>query len=439
VQIFWFLLYNILIVPLLFVGFHIAALFNHKIRRGIQGRGKLLQDIENAFPVLSPDEKRILFHCASLGEFEQVKPILKRIVEVIPQCKRIVTFFSPSGYEHVGQCPYPDLAIYLPFDSLRAIRQFLNRIRPSAVIISKHDIWPNLVWALHSRRIPIFLINATMPKDSLLLKPILRSFYRSVFSRLNFVAPASETDRQLFSNLLSPTQQVEVIGDTRFDQVYFRSQESFQKKLLPQDLVSGHVTVCLGSTWPSDEIHLFPAVIELFKEFPNLLLIIVPHEPSPKRVEEIRRFFENTKLNVKTFSQIQEEESNSYPAVIIVDRIGILANLYSYSQIAYVGGSFGPGVHNVMEPAACGNTVLFGPRILNSPEAQKLVELGAGAVVNSKQEVYQTLRKLLADPSVTKKKGQIAARFIEENLGATEAIINKISSMMAKKGNRNIK
>ena len=184
-------LYNIL---LNITGFALkfVALFNHKIKLGVEGRKQTFKLLNEG---LSSKDKTIWLHCASLGEYEQIKPILKSLSENLSTIKKIVTFFSPSGYENMGESRDVDLKIYLPVDSLHSITILLNQLKPSLFVISKHDIWPNLVWSLYNRKIPAFLINGTMPADSYMTKPFIRNFYRSVFSCFSFIAPANAKDK----------------------------------------------------------------------------------------------------------------------------------------------------------------------------------------------------------------------------------------------------
>jgi 3-deoxy-D-manno-octulosonic-acid transferase len=423
---FWFVFYNIFAFPFLFLASLVLSIFKTKIRQGLAGKKKSLKIVTESNLKLSKETKVILFHCASLGEYEQIKPILKSLSN--KNIKRVVSFFSPSGFENMGENGDVDLKLYLPIDSLTSISKFLNGLQPNLIVISKHDIWPNFIWSLQSRKIPVLLVNGTMPADSFMTKPIIRHFYRHVFSSLNFIAPASEADRVGFLKIVKEQVQMEVLGDTRYDQVLVRSLETSKKNLLPRKFFNDKITIIAGSTWPSDEEHLFPAFVKLLKKYDNLFLIIVPHEPTKEHVEQIESYFEKYDSPPTCFSHNNFDRHLN--KVLIIDKIGILANLYGFSQIAYVGGSFVPGVHNVMEPAAFHLPILFGPKIFNSPEALELVRREAGFRVENSDEVYSILEKLYLESKHREAAGNRSFELVNENRGATEKILQKIQSYL---------
>ena len=412
--------------------FHFLSLFNRKVRHGIRGRKRLWRDLaefrRKDEPASSP---RLVFHSASLGEYEQIRPILHRLKENHPDWKLVVTFFSPSGYENFKNGGDLDLAVYLPFDSLRSVQRFLSWVKPSALIISKHDVWPNLIWTAERRSIPVLLINATLPQDSKITRWPGRSFYRRVYARMTAIFPASQTDQAEFRKLTAPGSRLRVLGDTRFDQVLRRAEESRSGRFFPEEWRTCPLIFVAGSTWPSDEEHLLPALFTFFKKAPESCFVIVPHEPTENHVAELLGAFASEKIPVLLYSKWRQGQSASSYHFLLVDEIGVLANLYAYSHVAYVGGSFDPGVHNVMEPAASANAVLFGPKILNSPEAQELVRRGAGFVVNSAREIVAVLRTLTSNPEKLTTARQTARHFVLENVGATEAIVREIESAVS--------
>ncbi|MEE9168999.1 MAG: glycosyltransferase N-terminal domain-containing protein [bacterium] len=427
-KIFWYFLYNLLVIPVFWIGGHIAGLFNRKAHAGLAGRRRILPDVEQFMSGRNRSQKCILFHCASMGEYEQIRPVLREISQREPDIVRIVSFFSSSGYDNVVDNPDVDLKTYLPLDTPGKVRHFLNCLRPDAVVISKHDVWPNLVWALASRQIPSLLVNGTMPIDSVRAKPVLRNFFRSSFVDLSFVAPASEQDMKGFRKILPACPNMEVLGDTRYDQVLIRAGESKDMTTILENLPPDKKTFVAGSTWPSDEEHLLPAIIRLLHKMPEFFAIIIPHELNEAHIEDLIDSFESSAIGATLYSKLESGGNLLDYRVLIINRIGILANLYGYGQVAYVGGSFGPGVHNVMEPAAYGIPVLFGPRILNSPEARALQECGAGFLVEDSQDVYRQLERLFADEPARQEAGRSAKAFIDENSGATERITGKILS-----------
>jgi len=338
----------------------------------------------------------------------------------------VVSFFSPSGYEHASGNGEYDLKIYLPHDTLPSVARFLNRLEPDLLVISKHDVWPNLVWSMASRNIPAILVNATLPADSFLLRPVVRSFAAALLGKLRFIAPASERDLQGFRRIVGSSTAMEILGDTRFDQVLIRSQESRKLRILPESAFQGRKVFVAGSIWPSDEECLLPALERLFAELPEFAAILVPHEPTPHHVQALTEWLERRSIPFLLFSDPELFSQIDSVRALVVDRIGVLANLYAYGDMAYVGGSFGPGVHNVMEPASHGIPVLFGPRILNSPEAQELVSRQAGIRIQNSDEAYRHLRKLLTENGLRRSMGKEAYAFVNANRGATQKTVEKI-------------
>lgn len=411
----------------------VLSLFNRKIKIGRAGKKAALRRVEKFAARRQEETSLILFHCASMGEYEQIKPILSVLSAEEAELLKVVCFFSPSGYENAGENPDVDLKIYAPLDSLRTVRKFLNLLQPSVYVISKHDVWPNLIWSLYNRKIPVILINGTMPADSFITKSLIRHFYRAVFTCFQFIAPANEVDRIGFVKICKQHVPLQIMGDTRFDQVLVRSLENKRKDILPNRPFEKRLTIIAGSVWPSDEEHLFPALLELLKEQPTLFLIVVPHEPGEQHVSQIKKYFAGHQHSSFLFSDGNFKKNILRHRILIVNRIGILANLYGYCDIACVGGSFDPGVHNVMEPAAFHMPVLFGPKILNSPEALELVRREAGFKIENRQEAYNMLKKLCREPEYRKTCGERAFALIDENSGGTQKIADKILALVKNK------
>jgi len=225
----------------------------------------------------------------------------------------------------------------------------------------------------------------------------LRAANRSLLQCFTGLLVVSDEDAQRFRRVYPFPQRIEVVGDTRYDQVYIRSLEKIGERLLPATVLRDKRVVVAGSTWPSDEQHLFPAFRRLVDSYPDLLLIVVPHEPSAERLAEVEQALRAHRLSWIRLSTLRNNGALRPFQVIVVDRVGFLANLYSLGHIAFVGGSFGPGVHNVLEPAVYGTPVLFGPRIQNAREALRLQSRGAGMLVESGEAIYHTLNRLLRD------------------------------------------
>jgi 3-deoxy-D-manno-octulosonic-acid transferase len=418
---FWRLFYSVLVLPVLWVVLHILAAFSSKIRRGIHGRTGLFQQLEEQISLLGPG-KRVWFHASSLGEFEQAKPIIAQLKQRFPAVHIVTSFFSPSGYEHSRKYHQADAITYLPFDTAQNARQFIRLVRPAVAVMVRYDLWPNHIWTLHSEGIPIMIANATMRRHTSRRLPFARSFHHEVYNCLDNILAVSKSDVEAFRLYDLTHPQIDIVGDTRYDQVTSRSIEARSRHLFPQGVLEQRKVLVAGSSWPEDEEVILPAFLQLRQSVPQALLVLVPHEPTVDRLEEIEQELSG-KVSFLRFSALNEYAGEH---VIIVDSIGILLILYSYAHVAYVGGSFRQGVHNVLEAAVFGIPVIFGPRHRNSQEPLMLVNSGGGFVVNSPEELNRSLRHLFEDDAVRRDAGEKAARFVQMNVGATERFLQHI-------------
>ena len=415
---FWQEIYSFVVIPILWLVLHIIGVLDSKTRRGIKGRRNLFEDLERQLRHLEPG-KRVWFHASSLGEFEQAKPIIEELHRRNGTTRIIATFFSPSGYEHSRKYHVADVISYIPFDTRSEARRFLDLVRPDAAIMVRYDIWPNHIWELQNRRIPILIANATMHRRTARRLPLARSFHHHVYNAIDSIMTVSESDVDAFRlfSLTHPTLQA--IGDTRHDQVAARSSEARKRHIIPQRIIESKKVLVVGSSWPEDEEVILPAFLRLRETMTNLLLLLVPHEPTLENIQQLERDL-NGKTSFIRFSALNEYAGES---VVIVDSVGLLLVLYGYAHIAFVGGSFRQGVHNVLEAAVFGVPVLFGPRHQNSQEPLMLVERGGAFVVDNAHEVYRTLRNLLEDESARSTAGRRAEEFVLANVGATDRFL----------------
>lgn len=427
---FWLLLYNFFVVPLLYGTFYIAALFNRKISRGISGRGTEVTLLNEKISRLPNTGARCWIHISSLGEFEQARPVLQLLKQQIPDLAIIISFFSPSGYDNVKNLPEIDLKTYLPFDSFFQAKRFIAKIRPDVAAIIRHDMWPNHVWRLQQAGIPLILIDATVSEKTFRLYRLGKLFFRHLLAAFSRILTVSPLDRERLQKIV-PDHNITVIGDTRYDQVYNRAHETSKINFL---IASHYFTLRRvlvgGSIWPSDEKHLLPAVLKLFADYSDFLFIAVPHEPTPEHVQNLETFFQSQNLIPVRFSALGQSPWNFQ--VLIIDSIGILANLYALGTVAFVGGSFGPGVHSVLEPAAHGCPVLFGPEHRNSQEAMLLVETGGGLCVKNDLECYQVLKNLFSDVRNAGQVGKRALNLVLANVGASQKAVAAIKKALEK-------
>lgn len=417
----WEFFYNLLIIPFLWIGIHLLAPFNSKIRRGLRGRKDALARMEERLRNL-PDEKRLLVHASSMGEFEQAKPIIEAAKERIPDLVVIASFFSPSGYENNLRYPSADYITYLPFDSRRKVRKFLDVAKPTLIAFIRYDLWPNLIWQASKKGIPIVLTNATLKKRSARRYPILRSFHHAMFGLLRAILTVSKEDEQNFSIFHLTEPHLTTIGDTRYDRVRGKTNTARQKKILPEHITAGKCIFVAGSTWIEDEDIVLPAILKLQQHIPNNIAIIVPHEPTIEHLEQLEYQLRGKTATIR-LSLLHEYSGES---IIIVDTIGILLSLYSYAHVAFVGGGFKSNVHNVLEPAVYGIPVLYGPKIENSQEAALLAEAGGGCIVQKKTDLYRSLRQFFSDERVRLDVGATASDFVHQRTGTTERILEHI-------------
>lgn len=421
------LLYNILFIPVFWTAVRLLGLVNRKVRRGIQGRDGLFERLTEGIAHLQPGT-RIWFHSSSMGEFEQAKPIIAALKEGHPDVRIIVTFFSPSGYEHSRTYPLADIITYIPFDSRRSARRFLDLVRPDLAVMVRYDIWPNHIWELHRRAIPVMIANATMSRYTLRRLPCIRSMHRTVYDCIDTILAVAASDADAFRAFGLRRPHVEVIGDTRYDQVAIRSAGARKRSIIPHQVLEGKKVLVAGSTWPEDEDILLPAFLDMRQSVPELLLILVPHEPTLEHIEDVERELTGQVETIR-FSALNEYRGES---VIIVDSIGILLVLYAYAHLAYVGGSFRQGIHNVLEAAVYGIPVLFGPRHRNSHEPLMLIERGGAFVVSTSEELARTVANLLQDDSARRTAGERASAFVQANLGATQRILRFIEPFLSR-------
>ena len=413
--------YNYLVLPLLYAALRFAGLFNKKIRTGILGRKRVYEELILNATSINKNKKLIWFHSSSLGEFEQAKPIIEKLKQE-KDVNVLITFFSPSGYENSIKYPFADLIAYIPFDTKANAEKFIAITNPTLAVIMRYDVWPNMIESLKNKNIPIFLVDATLRSNSPRKLPLIKSFHKILFGHLTKILTVSEADANEFKTFGITNNNVCAVGDTRFDRVYHRSLQAKEKRLISYNVLKNKKVFVAGSTWEQDEEVIFPALLKLAEVDKNILMIIAPHEPTLLHLEKIENEFAG-KLKTIRFSHLN---NYSDERLIIVDSIGILLTLYTYADVAYVGGSFKQNIHNVLEAAVYGTPVLFGPKIENSQEAVKLVGVGGGIIIKNKRQAYKNLRRLFIDYSYRNSVGKISSMYVQSNVGATEKILSEI-------------
>jgi 3-deoxy-D-manno-octulosonic-acid transferase len=421
------LLYNAL-YPAALLGAHAASLFRPKMmeaiagRRGYRERWNALARELSAAPVW--------FHVASVGEFEQARPVISALEGAQPQVPVMITFSSPSGFgfarrrETVGTGAIRFID-YLPFDRMATMRFCLERARPRLLVLVKFDLWPNLIWEASARGVPMALIDATLKPSSRRHSAPGRWLYGDLYRRIDRILAISEDDAARFARAAPEHRGISVAGDTRFDRVKERWEGRSRGALvLPDD---GARTLIAGSTWPPDEARLLPAVARLLGEHGDLRFVVVPHEPLPSHVEALRRWAASAGFPARAVS---EGPVGAETRVVIVDAVGRLAEAYGLAHVAYVGGAFSTGVHSVIEPAMAALPVVFGPRHDNSFEASQLLSRGAAASISDDAGAYAQLRRFLLDDAARERAGRAARAYVESQLGATEKCMAALSGCL---------
>lgn len=362
----------------------------------------------------------IWFHAASLGEFEQGRPLMEKIKAEHPEYKILLTFFSPSGYEVRKNYNGADVICYLPFDTPYRVRKFLNLARPSIAVFIKYEFWGNYLKELKKRGTPVYIISAIFRPDQLFFQWYGKS-YRKMLYAFTHLFVQDERSRKLLEDF--GIGNVSVTGDTRFDRVLDIYRQAREIEIV-EKFVSGAkgkrpVVLVAGSSWPQDEEILIP----YFHAHPEMKLIIAPHEIHREHLVSIESMLKRPSVRL---SEAHEEELSTMDCLII-DSFGLLSSIYRYGQIAYIGGGFGAGIHNTLEAAVYGIPVLFGPKYHKFKEAKDLIAVGGGFSVADATAFQTRMDRLLADEKELETVGKAAGDFVFQHAGATEKILKKLN------------
>jgi 3-deoxy-D-manno-octulosonic-acid transferase len=420
----WLFLYNCVIVPLMVAGFYAGSLFNAKMREGSIARRKQFSFLRAEINKLKRS-KRIYFHCTSAGEWLQAVPIIEKLRQNDSDMNILVSFFSPSGYRFAGNHTGVDLKFYMPLDTRCAARKLFRILQPDLWIISKFDIWPNHVLAASALKVPVVITSATLSADSRRDKGIVKHFNKFIYSKISHFFPISKDDKSRFCCLAPGDEKYTIAGDTRYDHVYNRGRKADDAGDVKIFRDKRAVTIIAGSTWPADEKHILPALTAILEENEDLNLIVVPHELHEGHLSDIEKVFKAKDIRTERYTDFSDT-GVATAHVVIFNTVGLLARLYKQTDMAFIGGSFGKGTHNVMEPAIFGQPVLFGPNHLNSYEAGELLKAGAAFKVTNAEEFHEKVSLLIRNTVLRKSMGEKAKNLIVQNIGATDIIINKL-------------
>lgn len=362
------------------------------------------------------DQPLVWMHASSVGEGLQARPVLQALRTDQPQLQLAYTFFSPSA-ESFARSLGADFAEYLPFDSRGDARVALDALSPRVLAFSKVDVWPALVAAARARGVRTALLSATLPERSSRRSWIAGAFTRGAYAAFDAVGAIDEADAMRLIRLGVRESAISVTGDTRFDQVWARANDGAARESLLAPLRSDRPTLVAGSTWAADERELLPAWIAMRSQVPDARLIIAPHEPTHAHLTHLERWATAHRLSLVRTSALAGVGSAD---VVLVDGLGMLGDLYALADVAYVGGGFhGAGLHSVLEPAAFGVPVLFGPRHDKSRDAATLIAHDAGASVTDGSAITARLEALLTRPDIRGAEGARAKEVVANGLGAS--------------------
>lgn len=393
------------------------ALFSPKMKLFISGRKNVFATLAQH---ISANDKTIWFHAASLGEYEQGLPIMEEIRALYPQHKIVLTFFSPSGYEVRKNTQTADVVVYLPLDTLANAKKFMQVVHPNMAFFIKYEFWPNYLNELRKANIPTYLISGLFRPNQVFFK-WYGGFYREALKAFSHFFVQYDNSKQLLNKI--GFTNVTISGDTRYDRV---SEILERDNKLPfiEAFINGKTTVVLGSSWPKDENLMFDFINSAI----DVKFVIAPHTLGEDHINDIKK---NIHRQTVLFTEKDGKNLAEYD-VIIINTIGILGKIYSYADVAYVGGGFGnAGLHNILEPAAFGVPIIIGPHHQRFPEAVALVQMGGVVAVKDKTEMEDALSSLIYNDDYRWEKGHIAGTFVKMNRGAVNIIINHITNESA--------
>lgn len=412
-------LYNLLVI-LAAQLLKLVAFFSPKMKLFVDGRKAVFSTLANK---INPNDKTIWFHAASLGEYEQGLPVIEVIKQKFPSHKIIVTFFSPSGYEVRKNNSVADFTVYLPLDTTSNAKQFIQLVHPEMVFFIKYEYWPNYLNELKKQEIKTYLISGILRENQAFFK-WYGGFYRTALKTFDYFFVQNENSKKLLQSI--GFNNVKVSGDTRFDRVVSILERDNSLDFIAT-FKDNKTTIVIGSSWPKDESLL---VEYINKASDNVKFIIAPHNIKPEQIQELKKSIHKKTIlfseKDEILKQVQNDKLEKFQ-VFIIDTIGILTKIYSYADIAYVGGGFGnPGVHNILEPATFGLPVVIGPNYSHFAEATALVNMEGCISIENQTELNEAFDLLLQNEDERLEKGHICSTFVQMNKGATQTIMNHI-------------
>jgi 3-deoxy-D-manno-octulosonic-acid transferase len=395
-----------------------------KLARGLSGRRGLIERYTRWGAARDHTRPLVWIHAPSVGEGLQALPVIELLRMRRPDVEIAYTFYSPSA-EQFARSLGADFAAYLPFDTFAHARAMVDALRPRALVFSKLDIWPALTETAAGSGVPVGVISATLPESSGRRGPFARALLSDAYQAIALAGAIDESDAERLREQGIRGERVRVTGDTRFDQVSARARRP--PIALVDGLRSARPTLVAGSTWPGDEENLLPTWLRIREKIPDARLIIAPHETTPAHLRAIESWADSSSVSL---ARIDSHEA-SRADVLLVDRYGILGDLYALADVAYVGGGFhAAGIHSVLEPAAFGAPVLFGPRHDKSREAARLIQVGGGAAIKGAADLAIRLGDWLGSPASRELAGSAAREMVRSGVGAAERSFELIMALL---------
>ena len=395
----------------------LAAPFNEKAALWVKGRKNIREKIAR---IQRKGERLVWFHAASLGEFEQGRPVMEALKAAEPSTKILLTFFSPSGYEIRKNYAGADYILYLPSDTPGNARFFVEQLKPDAAIFIKYEFWYNYLHELHKKHIPVYLISAIFRPG----QPFFKSWgtlHRRMLGFFDHLFVQDEESVRLLNSI--GIQNAQRTGDTRFDRVKQIAGAAKEIEKIER-FCDGHPAVVCGSTWPPDEDLLLDFIND---DTSSYKWVITPHEIGESHIKAILE-----KCKKKAIRYTDENTSPADCDVLIVDCIGLLSSIYRYGKISYIGGGFGVGIHNTLEAAVYGIPVIFGPKYQKFNEAVNLIREGGAFSIGNGEQLREVLNSLIQTPAIAEAAGQKALAYVNSQLGATEIIVKELTQNFPK-------
>lgn len=394
-----------------FLAIKIAALFNPKAKLWLDGRKNIFEKLKE----INPNENIYWFHCASLGELEQAKPVIELLKEKDSTIKILITIFSPSGYGFAKKYEKADYVFYLPLDTPSNATNFIKIVKPKKVFFVKYEFWYNYLFQLKNSDIPTYLISGVFRTNQLFFK-WYGGTHKKMLSFFTYFFVQNENSKTLLNNL--GYKNVSITGDTRLDRVYENSLNP-EKPTLIKKFTANKKVIILGSSWANEEKILSEFILSTKKDFK---FIIAPHDIKKNRIKSVEKLLANE--NHIKYSDANYENIADYN-ILIIDNIGILANTYQFTDIAFVGGGFTGALHNILEPASFGNVLLFGPKHKKFHEAEELLNIKGGYEINDLDDLIAVTNLLLSKNNLEEVQ-QINKNYIKEGRGASEKILKQL-------------